>query len=247
MRKSALEWTGGWKNAEWISHCRYSFIGRVQWHVSSKIRCFTAKSCSRGSLIFFPCGLQLRGIYLNLRDLSTENALAWQPSSCWNMKGDIMPVREGESLRRGKKVLKHKKMLQFWRSETPSLQLISHISKKRLLRHGKVAKRQHLAKSRAEGIFRVAKLEDLHLTPSSPYETSGAEILSKWVPTHSNYFAITLRFLKNPKNPQKGFEGHPFFEVMSRKRTMERQRISSSGQRETKGSYSWKWGVEMLP
>ena len=30
-----------------------------------------------------------------------------------NMKGDTMPVREGESLRRGKKVLKHKKMLQF--------------------------------------------------------------------------------------------------------------------------------------
>ena len=175
---------------------------------------------------------------MHLRD---NRALAetWRGISC--------PWEKGSPWEGVKKVLKHKKMLQFWRSETPSLQLISHISKKRLLRHGKVAKRQHLAKSRAEGIFRVAKLEDLHLTPSSPYETSGAEILSKWVPTHSNYFAITLRFLKNPKNPQKGFEGHPFFEVMSRKRTMERQRISSSGEKETKGSYSWKWGVEMLP
>ena len=92
------------------------------------------------------------------------------------------------------------------------------------------------------GIFRVAKFENLHLTPSSPYETPGAEILSKWVPTHPNHFAIMLRFLKNPKTPQKGFEGHPLFDVMSCKRTMERQRISSSGQKETEGSYSWKWG-----
>ena len=35
-----------------------------------------------------------------------------------------------------------------------------------------------------------------------------------------------------------GFEGHPFSDVMSRETTMERRRISSSAQWETKGSHS---------
>ena len=61
--------------------------------------------------------------------------------------------------------------------------------------------------------------------------------LSKWVPSYPEQIEIMFGFLKNQITPQMGFEGHPFFDVMSRN-TMERQMISSSAQRETKGSHS---------
>ena len=104
-------------------------------------------------------------------------------------------------------------------------------------KHSNVIKRQILVKSSAKGILRDGKLKNLHPTPSSPHETPGTESLSKWVPTHTEQIEIMLGFLINEITPQMGFEGHPFSDVMSRKTTMERQRISSSAQRETKGSH----------
>ena len=105
-------------------------------------------------------------------------------------------------------------------------------------KHSSAIKRQILVKSTAKSILRDGKFGNLHPTPSSPHETPGTESLSKWVPTHPKQIEILLGFLKNLITPQMGFEGHPFSDVMSRKTTMERQRISSSAQRETKASHS---------
>ena len=104
--------------------------------------------------------------------------------------------------------------------------------------HSSAVKRQVLVKSTAKSILRDGKFGNLHPTPSSPHETPETESLSRWVQTHPKQIEIMLGFLKNLITPQMGFEGHPFSDVMSRKTTMERQRISSSTQRETKGSHN---------
>ena len=105
-------------------------------------------------------------------------------------------------------------------------------------KHSNVIRRQILVKATAKGILRNGKLGNSHPTPSSPHETPVTESLSKWVPSHPKQIEIMLGFLKNQITPQMEFEGHPFSDVMSGKTTMERQRISTSAQEETKGSHS---------
>ena len=65
-----------------LKKCRVNFSLQIFIHWSGAVACFfnnTLLYCQKllkRILNIFPCGLQLRGIYLNLRELSTENALA---------------------------------------------------------------------------------------------------------------------------------------------------------------------------